>query len=529
MRPDRGKVHPPRPPTRAVIAADSPLTAAAGARIAREGGNAVDIAVGAAFAASLAEILLCSLGGSAFVMVGMPDRPAELIEGADAMPGLGRDRDTLADLARSREVLLPYGEGITVRNGHGAVAVPGMPAALELAWKRHGRLPWPELLAPALDLARNGFPIGSTTARWLALVGPSYYSQQQASQRCFFPRGIAPAPGEHFRIPDMDQTLEILAREGSRAFYEGSIADAFAQEMEDHGGLVSRTDLSAYRAVVRRPLSLRSRGFELSLNPPPAVGGAALGTLIGLLEQGWNEAATDADRVLMNAQAQTVLLRLREQTLADPALDDGTAQALLEPEVLRKHWGALRAPSTTHLSVATADGGLVAITMSNGYDAGVTIPGTGIPCNNALGEPELNPRGYLGNLPGSRMPSNMAPSLAIHPDGRRLAIGSPGATRISTALAQCWTQYAFEGAPIGLAIAAPRLHVEPLDETPGAGLRVLHEPGLDTSLLPPSFVVRPFETIDMFFGGIKAVLLEPDGRLLAVADARRQGAIEVVD
>jgi gamma-glutamyltranspeptidase/glutathione hydrolase len=134
--------------TAAAIAADSPFTTVAGVHIAELGGNAVDIAVAAALAATLSEILMCSLGGSAFLMIQMPGKPVELIDGADAMPSghLHSDPET----AGWREVHLPYGDGITVRGGQASVAVPGMLAALETAWQRHGSLPWPRISSASI-------------------------------------------------------------------------------------------------------------------------------------------------------------------------------------------------------------------------------------------------------------------------------------------------------------------------------------------------------------------------------------------
>jgi gamma-glutamyltranspeptidase/glutathione hydrolase len=142
----------------------------------------------------------------------------------------------------------------------------------------------------------------------------------------------------------------------------------------------------------------------------------------------------------------------------------------------------LASPSTTHLSVATVDGALVAITVSNGYGSGITIPGTGIAWNNSLGEPELNPGGYLVASPSSRLVSNMAPTLARHPDGRAIAFGTPGASRITTALAQMWQAYTGDVLPLEQAIAAPRLHVD-ADRQPPV---LLCEPGVDTRLGRPA-------------------------------------------
>ncbi len=160
--------------------------------------------------------------------------------------------------------------------------------------------------------------------------------------------------------------------------------------------------------------------------------------------------------------------------------------------------------------------------MSNGYGSGITIPGTGVICNNSLGEPELNPRGYHAAAPGTRMVSNMAPTLARHPDGRRfLAMGSPGASRITTAIAQAWLSYALEGCSFEEAVTAPRLHLEPMPD----GLRAQCEPGIDPGLLAANgYTVRPFEERDMYFGAVKLAGCDARGNLHAIADDRREGA-----
>ncbi|QDV38950.1 gamma-glutamyltransferase [Tautonia plasticadhaerens] len=518
------------PTTRAVIAADSPSTAAAGARVAELGGNAADIAVAAGFVATMAESLLCSLSGSGFALIAPADgRDPELIDGAHAVPGLdpGLRRDPEAlDVV---EYPLPYGGGIRIRIGRGTVAVPGAPAMLEETWRRHGRLPWAEVLAPAVELARSGWPASKTMSGYLALVGPGSYSRQDDCLFCYFPDGRRPPdPGAPFRISHMDRTMEQLSREGTRALYEGDLALAFDREMRAHGGLVSRQDLRSYRAEVRRPLTLRSRGWTLGLNPPPAIGGAALGVLIGWLDRAWPDGPAPGRRARLLAKAQLALLELRSGVIEAEDFDDSIARALLEDSGLLPWLPRLSSPGTTQISVATADGGLASIAMSNGYDAGIMIPGTGITCNNALGEPELNPRGFLAAPPGSRVVSNMAPSIALGDDGRRLAFGSPGASRITTALAQTWAWLAFEGLDPEAAIAAPRLHVDP----PGSGdgppvARV--EPGFDLSGLDDGLAVVPFPTIDMYFGGVKLALRSPDGSLLGRADPRREGAVRSVD
>ncbi|MDD9932826.1 MAG: gamma-glutamyltransferase [Myxococcales bacterium] len=510
-------------PGRAAIAAGNEQTAAVGERLALEGGNAVDIAVGATLAATLCEMLMCSLGGSGFLMLRLESGACELIEGADAMPGKGRA--AAAAPPTQREAHLPYGDGITVRVGHGTVAVPGLLAALCCAHRRHGRLPFQEVMAPALELARDGWRCAPIMSRWLEMTGSHIFDRQPASRRCLLPDGRTPRPGELFRVPGLEGTYEAIAREGARAFYEGDLAASFVREMELHGGLVTRRDLASYEAAVRAPLRLPSAGFTLALNPPPAVGGSAVGALIGLLEVGGGAPAQGAARAELHARAQAYVLGLRERELAREDFGEHAARALLSSQVLARHSAALRSEHTTHLSVATADGSSVAVSMSMGYGAGVTIPDTGVPCNNSAGEPELNPRGFGAAPAGARLISNMAPTVAWHADGRSLALGSPGASRITTAIAQTWARYALEGCSMEEAVAAPRLHVEQWEDGP----RAQCEPGIDSARLHAAFRVRPFEQPDMFFGGVQLVGHEPDGTLHAVADPRRDGDARIVD
>lgn len=481
----------------------------------------VDMAVAAALVATISETLMCSLGGSAFLMIRLPGQEPWLFDGSDVTPRLPAPPEP--DSPAWKRVHLPYGDGIEVVAGHASVGVPGMLRALELAAQRFGSLPWRELVAPAIELARRPCPSGATLVRWLKIAGRAVFYDQEASRRCFFPDGENPLrEGDSFVIPNMAETLEYIAAEGARAFYEGDLAAMFAREMSEHGGRVRREDLAACVAEQRRPIRMRSADFDLALNPPPAVGGAAVGAVIGMIEAGWDSAGSSAEHALLHARVQEGLLRLREDELAHSEFHENDALRLLQSDALRSRLGALQSPNTTHFSIASADGGLVGVTLSNGYGSGITIPGTGIICNNSLGEPELNPWGYLAAPPGQRLVSNMAPTIATAEDGRCLVMGSPGASRITTAIAQTWTHYALGGLGFEDAVAAPRLHVEEWHD----GLHAQCEPDIDTRWLEDAgFTVRPFERRDMFFGTVKLAGLDENGRLHGVADDRRQGAV----
>jgi gamma-glutamyltranspeptidase/glutathione hydrolase len=525
--------------TRAVIAAGSEHARAAGERLLELGGNTVDIAVGAAMTALVSEILMCSYGGSALVMLRV-GRVTELIEGCDAMPGQrpprpprqggAPDREAEREIAepRWRELELPgdLGRRVRVRAGHAAVAVPGALAALETAWRRHGRLPWRELVAPGHELARDGVPTAPETARWLAAAS-ELFAADELARRSFFPDGSAPATeGVLLRIPHLADALDYIARDGARAFYRGDIAALFARDMEAHGGLVTREDLAAYQAAVRRPLALASRRHELLLAPPPSATGALAGVLIGLAELDWDQHPGDARRALHHARVQaSVETRGLGADLqrAAAGLDIELARGLLAPDALLGHAEVrpLSSPSTTHVSVVGDDGSAVAITATMGRGAGVSIAGAGIPCNGSAGETELDGDGRFVTRPGTRLISNMCPTLAFDErDGSVVALGAIGGARAPTALAQVWLAHARERLPIGAALVVPRLHVERSPEGKAGELVVYCEPGIPTRQLEQSFPVHAFEAPDRFFGRVTAASRDDRGHLHAATDPR---------
>jgi len=507
--------------TPVAIAADSPDTVQAGAMIAERGGNVVDIAVATAIAAAHTEVLMCSLGGSAYINIRMPSRNAEIIEGSDAMPsaavGLSPEDATW------RNADIPYGDGIAVNVGHGSIATPGMLRALETAWQRHGSLTWQEIMAPALHFARYGATTNQTLATWLQLTGQAVFSVQRESRDCFFPGGKVLSTGDVFTIPDYLSTLEHIAADGARAYYEGDISVLFARELQNNGGYVSREDLAGYRAEVRKPIMLNSRGYSLALTPPPSIGGAMLGAMIRLYESGVTAATSDAEKVLLLARIQRLMFSLRHDAslsgLSREVLDN-----LCNLEWLEKYLHKLFSPTTNHLSFATGDGAVVAITMSNGYGSGITIPGTGITCNNSLGEPELNPQGYFQFPPGGKFVSNMSPLTARRDNVSCIAMGTPGASRITTTLLQGWINLAMEGMDVEAATRAARCHVEKINDE----FTLQYEPGIDVSLAGELFRLRVFEKPDMYFGALNIAGCDRSGSLFACSDGRRHGGVLVM-
>jgi hypothetical protein len=241
-----------RKQTSLAIASESPQTVNAGVQLAELGGNAVDIAVGSALAATVAEALMCSLGGSAFINIKTPGCSPVLIDGADGMPVIPQQRRRTREQIW-REVHLPYGDGISVNVGHASIAVPGMLRALELAWKLYGSLPWREIATPAVELARSGTTANETLVKWLAIAGKAIFFPQRESRESFFPDGSNPLQkGDFHKTPHLDASLELIAKEGADALYRGDIGRAMAREISENHGYVTFEDLGRYQAVTLR-------------------------------------------------------------------------------------------------------------------------------------------------------------------------------------------------------------------------------------------------------------------------------------
>ncbi len=507
------------PATPVAISSESPHTVEIGRQIAEMGGNAVDIAVGAALAATASEALMCSLGGSAFINIKLPGQDPELIDGADAMPHIP-DADLNNSEKAWQEAAIPYGDGISINVGHASVAVPGMLRALELAWQRHGSLPWQEVVAPAAALAGAGVTASQTLGMWLGMAGKAVFHAQKESRETFFPDGSTPLEeGDFYVPPHLQGSLELIAREGADALYLGDLGKAFAAEITGNHGYVTREDLAAYQPEVRQPIILHSHGYRLALNPPPSIGGAMAGSMVNLYDSLWQEGMSAAEQTLLIAQIQRLMFDLRHQE-GSAQWSEQRAAHILEKPWLEKFFHKTFSPNTMHISVGTGDGAVVAITMSNGYGSGISIPGTGIPTNNSLGEPELNPAGYFRIPPGGRLVSNMSPTVVWDDSGMALAMGSPGASRITTTILQGWIRMGFEGMSFENMVRAPRLHVEQID----GEFVVQHEPGIDVSLAGEQFKLRAFQGPDMYFGALNVAGSDSTGKLHALADTRRHGA-----
>ena len=456
---------------------------------------------------------VCALAGSAYVSIWPPGGDPITIDGNVVIPGIGRPAATRP---ATESVYMEYGGGIETLVGVASVAVPGTPAALHLASQQFGQIEWRKLLGPVIRATRNGFPLSAACHYYLGYSGDVVFGRSEEGHGALHNReGDLVDLRSNIVVPHLADSLTALAESGSRVFYEGEIGQEIAAHIQDHGGFLTMEDLQRYEPLVRDSLTVDVGDWKIATNPPPAIGGAVLAAMLLAFD---NHPVTEWDDdslgLLLRVQQTALSYRKRELDLSEDIPQD--AARLLElarSGELLSRWSS---GSTVHTSAVDADGLACAITASSGYGSGEMPPGTGLWLNNCLGEIELNRKGYDAGPPGKRLPSNMAPSVA-RSDDRVLAMGSPGADRITTALHQFLINYIQLGHELADAVAHPRMHLE-ID---GADMNIAVEPGLD---IPDTGIsVTRYPEIGMYFGGVVAALYDGSSGFAAAADPRREG------
>ena len=504
--------------SKVAVATTSVLAADAAREVAAAGGNAVDCGIGAALMSMNTQPGVCALAGGAYVTVWAPDEAPVTFDGNHAVPGSGLTGRDPGDGVT--EVMLDYGGGVATRVGAGTVAIPGALAALEAAWRRHGACAWRDLFAPAIRAASEGFPLPAACHYYLCYSDRDIFSRSPDAQQALHDEnGTLLDPGSGVVVPHLADSLAAIADGGARVFYEGELARAMSDHVRDGGGALTMTDLAAYDPLERPALTAELHGWQIATNPPPAIGGAVLAAMLlacaDLPSPRWNRASLE--RLIRVQRACLDYRQRRFDAGTDPGLAAEELLAAARDGSLLSRWTSA---STVHTSAVDDTGLACSITASSGYGSGEMPAGTGLWLNNGLGEIEL--LGDIGAVgaPGTRLPSNMAPSVARR-DGDVLAIGSPGADRITSAIHQVLVNTLELGMPLADAISHPRVHVD----TSGATDRLAAEPGLDLPEVDLPLTVFP--DLNMYFGGVGAALATRAGGFDVASDPRREGGTAV--
>ena len=519
------------------IAAGHPLTAAAGARVLEEGGNAVDACLAAGFVSWVAESPLTGPGGGGFLLVHRArDGRARLLDFFVSVPGAGLGPGAVADM---ETIDVDFDSSTTQAFGIGeaSVAVPGVVAGLETAHRMYGRMPWAALFEPAIALAREGVVVTREQA-YLHAILDIILRHTDGGRAIYGAGGERLVAGDRLFMTDLGATLEVLAEEGARAVYDGSLTDAIADCVRAGGGPLTREDFARYRVIWRRPVDVDVLGHRFVSNPPPSTGGVLIAYGLLLLDRaglGGRRGSADAIARLVGVMGEQAVAR--GPGFARQLHGGGLPRYLYDPDRIAAASARLTAappppavpdplePSrTTHISVVDADGNAASLTVSTGSGSGVIVPGTGIHLNNMLGEHHLN-LARRPRQPGGRLTSMMAPAIVTRAAPPRLVVGSAGSARLRGAILQIVVNAIGHDLPVDEAITAPRVH---LDEA-----HVHCEGGSDPAELDElerrGYDVVRWRRRNLYFGGAAAVEVRPDGTVAAAGDPRRGGHGIVVD
>lgn len=474
-----------RTPVRAkngMVSSASRLASEVGVETLKQGGNAVDAAVATAFALAVTWPSAGNIGGGGFLVYHGDDGHATTFDFREKAP-----------LAASESMYLGV-DGRVINNsnhiGMLAIGVPGTVAGLYKAHQELGSLPWEDLVAPAVALARDGIPINYSLQTGFARSANRFRQYPSSAEKFFRADGSLYELGDTWLQPDLSHTLELIQNNGRDGFYKGENAKKLADFMAANGGMITEEDLEIYEAVEREPIRGTYRGYEIVSMPPPSSGGTALVQMLNILE-GYDLASlghNSADYLHVLTEAMRRAYADRAEHLGDPDFNESMP---LDRLMDKEYAAGLRAsidmdeksvssPSefaqayeseeTTHFSVVDKDGNMVSLTytLEFGFGSAIVAEGAGYLLNNELGDFNAVPgltdiRGNIGTAPNlvaaeKRPLSSMTPTI-VALNGRPLfATGSPGGKTIINTVMQTILNIVDHGFNIAESIEAPRIH-----------------------------------------------------------------------
>ena len=471
-----------------IVTSASRLASDVGVDILKQGGNAVDAAVATALALAVTWPTAGNIGGGGFLVYHGDDGHATTFDFREKAP------------MAATENMFMGADGLSTNMQHRgflSVGVPGTVAGLYLAHQRLGKLPWADLVAPSVALARDGIPV--TYALYSGFTSnQSFWDQFPSSAAVFLKADGTPYElGDTWKQPDLARTLERIQNEGRDGFYKGDNARNLAAFMQANGGIITEEDLASYEAVEREPVRGTYRGYDIVSMPPPSSGGIGIIQMLNILE-GFDLAAAghnSAQYLHLLTESMRRSYADRAEFLGDPDFNSDMPVSRL---ISKEHAASLRATidpdkasvsdenafgniyeseETTHFSVVDKDGNMVSLTytLENGYGSRIVADGGGYLLNNEMGD--FNPvpgvtnrNGQIGTPPNlvapqKRMLSSMSPTIVAKDGKPVLAIGSPGGRTIINTTMQAIVNVIDHGMNVAEAVEAGRIHHQWLPDT----------------------------------------------------------------
>jgi len=515
-----------------------PEASSIGAEILKKGGNAVDAACAVEFALTVAYPVAGNIGGGGFMVIRLNNGENYALDYREKAP-LNGYRDMY--LNNDGEVI----EGLST-DSHLAVGVPGTVDGILKAHARFGKLDFKDIIQPAIDLAKNGFPVTEKQAKRLNAYKDIFTGTNR--EPVAFVKQTKWKQGDILKQPELAKTLELIRDFGRDGFYGGQTADKIVEQMRNNNGLINHQDLENYNSVWREPITGFYRGVKVISMPPPSSGGIALMQLLSMVEPyplaKWNW--HDAKTIHLMVEAERRVYADRSEFLGDPDFYKVPTKELLNKEYLKqrmanfnpnkatpseniKHGNPIAKESeeTTHYSIADKFGNAVAVTttLNRGYGSKIVVKDAGFLLNNEMDDFSSKPGfpnsyGLVGGdanaiQPEKRMLSSMTPTI-LEKDGKLfMVVGSPGGSTIITSVFQTVVNVIDYGMGMQEAVAAPRFHSQWLPD-----LLYYEKGGLPDSLKNQLKQMGHKLKERSSIGRVDAILCRPNGFFEGGADHR---------
>ena len=470
-----------------MVVSDNVIATNVGKDMLAAGGNAADAAVALAFALAVSYPTAGNIGGGGFAVTRIKGDVKAL------------DFRETAPASATRDMFLGA-DGKPKADAHDGIKSVGVPGSVAGLWELYQKLgskkkTWAELLAPAIALAENGFPIDDGFLSTMEVAGKRLQNHP-VSAALFYPNGQPLAKGTMFKNPELAAVLKRIVQ-GPKGFYEGATADAIVAQMKADGGLITLADLKKYQAKWRKPIEMTYRGHKITSMPPPSSGGVTLAMIAHILEgydlKGQGFQTPEELHYVFEAMRRS--FAARNAKLGDPDFVKMPLDELLSDAWAKQQRTTISAdkatpsseivsgpasgtgPHTTHFSIVDGSGDAVAITTTVNwwYGSGVTVKGGGFVLNNEMDDFASVPgtangfglvQGEANAIaPGKRMLSSMSPTIVTGPDGKVVAVlGAAGGPTIITAVFEELSNVVDFGLDIGAAVNAPRFHMQHLPD-----------------------------------------------------------------
>lgn len=525
-----------------MVASVDSLATVAGLSLLERGGNAIDVATGVAYALAVTHPQAGNIGGGGFALLYV----------ADSNRVYALDFRETAPAAATRDMYLDEsGDVIHGRSteGFSASGTPGTVAGLVTMHDTYGSLSRDEVMQPAIDLAMNGFAVDSSLSTLIA----DYADQlihYPASAKYFLPGNRAPLPGDTLRQADLAIVLQHIAQAGHAGFYSGAVATRLVDDVKRHGGLIAMSDLAEYEAIWREPIKLEFAQLTVYSMSPPSSGGIVMGEIIGMLANFPIAGRDPGDPWYIHLFVEACRLAYSDRSayLGDPDLWYNPDKLLLSPEYLydralqidtahatpsirvKPGLEGWESENTTHFCVVDSMGNVVSLTytLNSSFGCGRAVEGLGFLMNNEMDDFSVKPGvanqfGLIGGdanaiEPRKRMLSSMSPTIVFHQGRPMMAVGSPGGSKIITAVTSTILNYFGFGMSLDSAVNVPHYHHQWLPDL------IYYETG--------AFSPSQIEALEAMghnlrersdWGDLQAIVIQPNGTFIGVSDHRGDG------